>query len=178
MEDLQSPCTQEVAVFRKFSEAIREAHDRIVVIDTAPSGHTLLLLDATGSDHREMLRQMGDNLVATPLTRLQDPNYTKMIIVTLPETTPILEAEQLQRDLQRASITPWAWIVNRSVAAAHPTSEFLHTVADGELPQIKHVQHLTERMAVVPLLPTPPIGQDILHSLSRSAPLARSASTH
>ncbi|MDN5997553.1 ArsA-related P-loop ATPase, partial [Acidipropionibacterium jensenii] len=177
MEDLQSPCTQEVAVFRKFSEAIREAHDRIVVIDTAPSGHTLLLLDATGSDHREMLRQMGDNLVATPLTRLQDPNYTKMIIVTLPETTPILEAEQLQRDLQRASITPWAWIVNRSVAAAHPTSEFLHTVADGEIPQIKHVQHLTERMAVVPLLPTPPIGQDSLHSLSQSAPLARSAST-
>jgi arsenite-transporting ATPase len=177
MEDLQSPCTQEVAVFRKFSEAIREAHDRIVVIDTAPSGHTLLLLDATGSYHREMLHQMGDNLVATPLTRLQDPDYTKMIIVTLPETTPVLEAEQLQRDLERASITPWAWVVNRSVAAAHPTSEFLHTVADGELPQIKHVQHLTERMAVVPLLPTPPIGQDILHSLSQRAPLARFAST-
>ncbi|MCH3973662.1 arsenical pump-driving ATPase [Bifidobacterium tibiigranuli] len=177
MEDLQSPCTQEVAVFRKFSEAIREAYDRIVVIDTAPSGHTLLLLDATGSYHREMLHQMGDNLVATPLTRLQDPDYTKMIIVTLPETTPVLEAEQLQRDLERASITPWAWVVNRSVAAAHPASAFLQTVADGELPQIKHVQHLTERMAVVPLLPTPPIGQDILHSLSQSAPLARSAST-
>lgn len=177
MEDLQSPCTQEVAVFRKFSEAIREAHDRIVVIDTAPSGHTLLLLDATGSYHREMLHQMGDNLVATPLTRLQDPDYTKMIIVTLPETTPVLEAEQLQRDLERASITPWAWVINRSVAAAHPASAFLQTIADGELPQIKHVQHLSERTAVVPLLPTPPIGQDSLHDLSQSAPLARSAST-
>jgi arsenite-transporting ATPase len=100
-----------------------------------------------------------------------------MIIVTLPETTPVLEAEQLQRDLERASITPWAWVINRSVAAAHPASAFLQTIADGELPQIKHVQHLSERTAVVPLLPTPPIGQDNLHDLSQSAPLARSTAT-
>ncbi|MFT8396718.1 ArsA-related P-loop ATPase, partial [Propionibacterium sp.] len=160
-----------------FSEAIREARDRIVVIDTAPSGHTLLLLDATGSYHREMLHQRGDELVATPLTRLQDPDHTKMIIVTLPETTPVLEAEQLQRDLERASITPWAWVVNRSVAAAHQSSGFLRTIADGELSQIGHVQQLTGRMAVVPLLPTPPIGQDSLRDLSQTSPLADSAAT-
>lgn len=178
MEDLQSPCTQEVAVFRKFSEAIREARDRIVIIDTAPSGHTLLLLDATGSYHREMLHQMGDTPITSPMTRLQDPDYTKMIIVTLPETTPVLEAEQLQRDLERASITPWAWVINRSVAAAHPASAFLRTIADGELPQIEHVQHLSGHTAVVPLLPTPPVGQDSLHDLGRTAPLASSATTH
>jgi arsenite-transporting ATPase len=153
-------------------EAVRQARDRIVVIDTAPSGHTLLLLDATGSYHREMLRQVGDERVATPLTRLQDPDYTKMIVVTLPETTPVLEATQMQHDLERAAITPWAWVVNRSVAAAHPASGFLHNIAEGELPQIEHVQRLTERMAVVRLLPTPPIGQDGLQDLSRTVPLA------
>lgn len=174
MEDLQSPCTQEVAVFRKFSEAIREAQNRIVIIDTAPSGHTLLLLDATGSYHREMLHQMGDNLAATPMTRLQDPEYTKMIIVTLPEITPILEAEQLQHDLKRASITPWAWVVNRSVAAAHPVSGFLQTIADGELSKIEHVQQSTEGMAVVPILPTPPIGRNSLHDITQPLSVADS----
>ncbi|WP_257478648.1 arsenical pump-driving ATPase [Acidipropionibacterium jensenii] len=178
MEDLQSPCTQEVAVFRKFSEAIREARDRIVIIDTAPSGHTLLLLDATGSYHREMLHQMGDTPITSSMTRLQDSDYTKMIVVTLPETTPVLEAEQLQRDLERASITPWAWVINRSVAAAHPASAFLQTIADGELPQIEHVQHLSGRTAVVPLLPTPPIGRDSLYGLTQASPLASSATTH
>ncbi|MFT8394771.1 ArsA-related P-loop ATPase, partial [Propionibacterium sp.] len=160
-----------------FSEAIREARDRIVVIDTAPSGHTLLLLDATGSYHREMLHQMGDTATATPLTRLQDPDYTKMIIVTLPETTPVLEAEQLQRDLHRAAIVPWAWVVNRSVAATRPAPGFLHTIGEGELPQIEHVRQLAERMAVVPLLPTPPIGQQNLHDLSRTSPVGSLAAT-
>ncbi len=166
MEDLRSPCTQEVAVFRKFSAAIREARDRIVIIDTAPSGHTLLLLDATGSYHREMLHQMGGAVVDTPLTRLQDPDHTKMIIVTLPETTPVLEAEQLERDLRRASITPWAWVVNRSVAAARPASDFLRAIGRREMPQIRRVQQLTDRLAVVPLMPTPPIGQDALRELA------------
>ncbi|HDT5860015.1 TPA: arsenical pump-driving ATPase, partial [Klebsiella quasipneumoniae subsp. similipneumoniae] len=145
-EDLRSPCTEEIAVFQAFSRIIKEADDHFVIMDTAPTGHTLLLLDATGAYHREMVRQMGqthDNLL-TPMMLLQDPEKTKVIIVTLAETTPVLEAANLQQDLRRAEIEPWAWVINSSLAAAKPSSPFLVTRASRELPLINDV---TEQFA-------------------------------
>ena len=126
-EDLRSPCTEEIAVFQAFSRIIREAGRKFVVMDTAPTGHTLLLLDATGAYHREVTRQMGKTGMhyTTPMMQLQDPKQTKVLIVTLAETTPVLEAANLQADLRRAGIEPWAWIINNSVAAAHPRSPLL-----------------------------------------------------
>ena len=126
-EDLQSPCTAEVAVFQQFSRAVHDARRRFVVMDTAPTGHTLLLLDAAGSYHREVSRQMGEGAAGfvTPLMRLQDPAQTKVVLITLAETTPVLEAAALQQDLERAGIHPWAWVVNSSIAAARPESAFL-----------------------------------------------------
>ncbi|EJR4349634.1 arsenical pump-driving ATPase, partial [Salmonella enterica subsp. enterica serovar Infantis] len=116
-EDLRSPCTEEIAVFQAFSRIIKEADDHFVIMDTAPTGHTLLLLDATGAYHREMVRQMGQthDHVMTPMMQLQDPEKTKVIIVTLAETTPVLEAANLQQDLRRAGIEPWAWVVNKAL---------------------------------------------------------------
>jgi arsenite-transporting ATPase len=124
-EDLLSPCTEEVAVFGQFSRVISQSRRQFVVIDTAPTGHTLLLLDAAGSYHREMTRQLGDSMhIRTPLMQLQDPAQTKVLIVTLAEPTPVLEAAELKADLERAGIHPWAWVVNNSLAAAHPVSPF------------------------------------------------------
>jgi arsenite/tail-anchored protein-transporting ATPase len=120
-EDLESPCTEEVAVFHAFSRLVNEARRGWVVLDTAPTGHTLLLLDTAGAYHREVLRTTGGNgsgRVTTPLMRLQDPVLTHVIIATLAETTPVEEARVLQDDLRRAEIEPWAWVVNRSLAAA------------------------------------------------------------
>ncbi|MBW4031621.1 MAG: arsenical pump-driving ATPase [Acidobacteria bacterium] len=166
-EDLMSPCTEEVAVFQQFSRAVHESRRHFVVIDTAPTGHTLLLLDATGSYHREIARQIGDNLsFVTPLMRLQDPTQTKVVLVTLAETTPVLEAEGLQQDLERAGIRPWAWVVNNSIAAAHPDSPFLRRRAAHELEQIARVRALSPRMAIVPLLADEPIGEAKLSALS------------
>ncbi|MGZ8804768.1 MAG: ArsA-related P-loop ATPase, partial [Microbacterium sp.] len=143
-----------------------------VVIDTAPTGHTLLLLDATGSYHREIARQMGDAGMAftTPLMRLQDPAHTKVILVTLAETTPVLEAQGLQEDLERAGIHPWAWVVNNSIAAAHPRSPFLRRRARNEVEQIARVGELAERVAIVPLLVEEPVGVERLSALVREAP--------
>ncbi|WP_301178541.1 ArsA-related P-loop ATPase, partial [Klebsiella pneumoniae] len=140
-EDLRSPCTEEIAVFQAFSRIIKEANDHFVIIDTAPTGHTLLLLDATGAYHREMVRQMGQahDHVITPMMQLQDPEKTRVIIVTLAETTPVLEAAGLQQDLRRAGIEPWAWVINNSLAAAKPSSPFLVTRARRELPLIDDV---------------------------------------
>ncbi len=121
-EDLRSPCTEEVAVFQAFARIVFSAKRDIVVMDTAPTGHTLLLLDATGSYHRETMRHdAGDHArVSTPLTLLQDATHTRIVIVTLAETTPVNEAAQLQGELRRAGIEPFAWVVNRSLAAAQP----------------------------------------------------------
>lgn len=169
-EDLRSPCTEEIAVFQAFSRIIREAGKKFVVMDTAPTGHTLLLLDATGAYHRDVVRQMGHSRThfTTPMMQLQDPRQTKVILVTLAETTPVLEAANLQSDLRRAGIEPWAWIVNNSVAAALPRSALLRQRARNEIREIEAVaaQH-ARRIAVVPLMELEPIGVERLLELSR-----------
>ncbi|EML6554377.1 arsenical pump-driving ATPase [Klebsiella michiganensis] len=168
-EDLRSPCTEEIAVFQAFSRIIKEADDHFVIMDTAPTGHTLLLLDATGAYHREMVRQMGqtDDHVLTPMMQLQDPEKTKVIIVTLAETTPVLEAANLQQDLRRAGIEPWAWVINSSLAAAKPSSPFLVTRASRELPLINDVteQH-AKRIALTPLQNEEPVGTALLAKMA------------
>lgn len=169
-EDLMSPCNDEVAVFHEFSRAISQSRRTFVIMDTAPTGHTLLLLDATGSYHREITRQMGDGLdIVTPLMRLQDPDLTKVLLVTLAETTPVLEAEELAGDLRRAGIEPWAWVVNNSIAAAKPTSPFLRRRARNELEHIRRVKELSPRMAIIAMQSEEPIGASRLMALSESA---------
>jgi arsenite-transporting ATPase len=167
-EDLRSPCTEEIAVFQAFSRVIREAGRKFVVMDTAPTGHTLLLLDATGAYHRDVVRQMGGSGIhfTTPMMQLQDPQQTKVLIVTLAETTPVLEAASLQADLRRAGIEPWAWVVNNSVAAARPRSALLRRRAHNERREIESVaaRH-ARRYAVVPLLMNEPVGVDRLLEL-------------
>ena len=160
-EDLRSPCTEEIAVFQAFSHIIREAGKKFVIMDTAPTGHTLLLLDATGAYHREVSRQMGNKGMhfTTPMMQLQDSKQTKVLIVTLAETTPVLEAANLQADLRRAGIEPWAWIINTSVAAASAKSSLLRQRAANELREINAVaSQYAQRYAVVPLLRDEPVG--------------------
>jgi arsenite/tail-anchored protein-transporting ATPase len=160
-EDLRSPCTEEIAVFQAFSRIIREAGKKFVVMDTAPTGHTLLLLDATGAYHREVSRQMGSSGIhfLTPMMQLQDPKQTKVLLVTLAETTPVLEAANLQADLRRAGIEPWAWIINNSVAATTVHSPLLRQRAANELREIEFVaKQYAQRYAIVPLLKDEPVG--------------------
>jgi len=167
-EDLRSPCTEEIAIFQAFSRIIAEADRKFVVMDTAPTGHTLLLLDATGAYHREFTRQTGSNSpeIVTPLMRLQNRKQTKVIIVTLAETTPVLEAADLQEELRRAAIQPWAWIINNSVAAAVTHSPLLIERAKNELVEIDAVaQRHARRYAVVPLLEEEPAGEKRLRAL-------------
>lgn len=174
-EDLRSPCTEEIAVFQAFSRVIREAGRKFVVMDTAPTGHTLLLLDATGAYHRDIVRQMGDKgtHVTTPMMQLQDPERTKMLLVTLAETTPVLEARDLQEDLRRAGIEPWAWVVNNSIAVADPESGLLRERARAERPQIRAVaEEHARRYAVVPLLRDEPVGAERLLALTEIASTA------
>jgi len=173
-EDLRSPCTEEIAVFQAFSRVIREAGKKFVVMDTAPTGHTLLLLDATGAYHREIARQMSgkDMHYTTPMMQLQDPKQTKVLIATLAETTPVLEAASLQSDLRRAGIEPWAWIINNSVAAVQSSSPLLRQRAINELAQIDLVAHThAVRYAVVPLIQEEPVGVERLRALANCHPV-------
>lgn len=172
-EDLRSPCTEEIAVFHAFSRVIREANRTFVVMDTAPTGHTLLLLDATGSYHRDVSRQMGQTGMhfTTPMMQLQDQRHTKVLLVTLAETTPVLEAASLQEDLRRAGIEPWAWVINNSIAAAKPNSTLLVQRANNELREIEAVsRRLSKRYAVIPMLKEEPVGVEQLLALSRATP--------
>lgn len=167
-EDLRSPCTEEIAVFQAFSRIIRDAGKRFVVMDTAPTGHTLLLLDATGAYHKEIVKKMGEKgHYLTPMMQLQDPERTKVIITTLAETTPVLEAENLQNDLIRADIHPWAWVINNSLSITETISPLLLSRAEQEVAQIEKVTStLAKRVAIVPLLETEPVGISALSQLA------------
>lgn len=167
-EDLRSPCTEEIAVFQAFSRIIREAGKKFVVMDTAPTGHTLLLLDATGAYHREIVRQVSKDMhYTTPMMQLQDPVRTKVMIVTLAETTPVLEAADLQEDLRRAGIEPWAWLINNSLVVSKTQSPLLKLRASHELAQIEAVRaQYAKRVALVPVQDQEPIGVQRLLALA------------
>lgn len=170
LEDLQSPCTEEVAVFHAFSRIVAEARSNFVVIDTAPTGHTLLLLDATGAYHRQMAQQLSPaspGRITTPLMRLQDPDYTRIILVTLPERTPVSEAASLQEDLRRADIEPYAWVINKTLSSTGSTDPLLMSRMVGEQVQIDRVRTTCAKRAyIIPYLATPPIGVTALSSLT------------
>lgn len=172
-EDLRSPCTEEVAVFHAFSKLVSQARNGFVVLDTAPTGHTLLLLDATGSYHRDVMRGLAPDEASrfkTPLMRLQDPGYTKVLLVTLAETTPVSEAAQLQDDLRRATIEPYAWVVNGSLAASGTRDPLLRERARAELLQIERIRRdHARRLAIVPWMVAEPVGVANLRAVARGS---------
>ena len=145
-----------------FSRIVAEARSTFVVLDTAPTGHTLLLMDATSAYHRQMTRSIEPDLhgrIVTPLMRLQNPDYSKIILVTLPETTPVSEAAALQQDLRRAKIEPFAWVVNRSLAGTGTTDPMLRARIRGELEQITRVRRdFASRTYLLPWQSVPPVG--------------------
>ena len=169
LEDLKSPCTEEVAVFHAFSRVVSEARSAYVVLDTAPTGHSMLLMDATGAYHRQMLRELeghGSAHLVTPLMRLQDPKYTQIILVTLAEATPVLQAKVLQDDLRRAHIEPFAWVINKSILATNTQDPLLQARLAGEAQQMAKVENgLAKKTYVLPWLPQPPVGLQALGRL-------------
>lgn len=169
-EDLRSPCTEEIAVFHAFSRIVQEARGAFVVLDTAPTGHTLLLMDATGAYHRQVTRQMEHTpagRIITPLMRLQDPAYTHVVLVTLAEATPVSQANALQEDLRRAHIEPYAWVVNKSLLAAGTRDPLLRQRLLGEQKQIDRVLgSMAKNVFFLPWQATPPIGLPTLQELA------------
>ena len=152
-EDLRSPCTEELAVFHAFSGLLSKARSRYVIIDTAPSGHTLRLLDLTGSYHRQIVRDAArpSGRFTTPLMRLQDPAYTRILVVTLAELTPVSEAAALQDDLRRAGIEPYGWVINASLTASGTHDPLLLARATLERPHLHRVRdQLADRAWIVP----------------------------
>jgi arsenite-transporting ATPase len=169
-EDLASPCTEEIAVFRAFAREVEAGERGFVVLDTAPTGHTVLLLDATETYHREVLRQ-GSKMppaVQRLLPRLRDPAFTHIVLVTLPEATPVHEALALQGDLGRAGITPFAWVINQSLAPVVTRDPVLRARQAHELPFIREVEAHAARCALLPWTPRPPVGATLLHALAEA----------
>lgn len=168
-EDLRSPCTEEIAVFRAFAREVDRGRDGFVVLDTAPTGHTLLLLDATEAHHRELGRQSRAVIpepVRALLPRLRDPDYCRVCLVTLPEATPVHEAASLQEDLRRAHIDPFAWIINQSLALTGTRDPLLLRRARAEARRfVEVVGGLGRRTVALPCLVDEPVGVEPLRRL-------------
>lgn len=169
-EDLRSPCTEEIAVFRAFADAVAAGTNTFVVLDTAPTGHTVLLLDSALAYHREVTRQSSQmpEAVENLLPRLRDPNFTRVLIVTLPEATPVHEAASLQRDLRRAEIEPYAWVVNQVLSPLPIIDPMMKQRQSHEQKYLREVKEIqARRMAIIPWQIEPPIGLIALSRLTK-----------
>jgi arsenite-transporting ATPase len=170
-EDLRSPCTEEIAVFRAFADAVAAGTNKFVVLDTAPTGHTVLLLDSALAYHREVTRQSSEmpEAVENLLPRLRDPNFTRVLIVTLPEATPVHEAAALQRDLRRAEIEPYAWVINQVLSPLPLTDPLMKQRQSLEQKYLREVKEVhASRVAIVPWQLEPPTGLQALSQLTQS----------
>ena len=177
-EDLRSPCTEEIAVFRAFADAVAAGMNKFIVLDTAPTGHTVLLLDSALAYHREVTRQSSKmpEAVENLLPRLRDPAFTRVLIVTLPEATPVHEAAALQRDLRRAEIEPYAWVINQVLSPLRITDPLMKQRQQHEQKYLREVEEVhANRVAIIPWQLEPPTG---LAALGRLTHLESTASDH
>jgi arsenite-transporting ATPase len=168
-EDLRSPCTEEIAVFRAFADIVEKAKEEVVVIDTAPTGHTLLLLDAAQSYHKEIARSTGEvpQSVQNLLPRLRNPEETSVVIVTLAEATPVHEASRLQDDLKRANIKPKWWVINQSFYATQTTDPVLCGRAASEVQWMEEVQQKSnDHCVLIPWQSEDTVGYQKLKALT------------
>lgn len=172
-EDLRSPCTEEIAVFRAFAREVGQGTRRFVVLDTAPTGHTLLLLDASEAYHRELQRQARSTQpeeVLHLLDRLRDPDFTHILLVTLPEATPVHEAAALQADLRRAHIEPHAWVINQSLLGCGSCDPLLQRREQTEHRYVREVvEKQATRTAWLPWQAVEPVGAEALNHLAQSS---------
>lgn len=171
-EDLRSPCTEEIAVFRAFAREVGQGTGRFVVLDTAPTGHTLLLLDASEAYQRELERQARSTQpeeVLKLLERLRDPDFTRILLVTLPEATPVHEAAALQEDLRRARIEPFAWVINQSLLNSSSCDPLLQRREASEHRYLSEVvEKQAKRTAWLPWQAEEPVGPEALAKLASS----------
>lgn len=167
-EELRSPCIEEIAVFQAFAKTVAKGHDQFIVLDTAPTGHTLLLLDSTEAYHREVAKSADDlpDEVKQLLPRIRDSKFTKILIVALPEATPTHEAEALQTDLKRAGIEPYGWIINRSFAISGTKDDVLLAKGLHELDYIAEIsQKLSSKTVLSPWIGEELVGATVLKKL-------------
>ena len=173
-EDLRSPCTEEIAVFRAFAREVGRGTGRFVVLDTAPTGHTLLLLDASEAYQRELERQARSTQpeeVLKLLERLRDPDFTRILLVTLPEATPVHEAAALQEDLRRAHIEPFAWVINQSLLNSGSCDPLLQCREASEHRYLREVvEKQAKRTAWLPWQAEEPVGPEALLHLASTTP--------
>lgn len=167
-EELRSPCIEEIAVFQAFAKTVAKGENQFIVLDTAPTGHTLLLLDSTEAYHREVAKSADDipEEVKGLLPRIRDPKFTRVLIVALPEATPTHEAEALQEDLRRAEIEPYAWIINRSFEISGTNDEILKAKGVHELKYIEEIsKKLSNKTVISPWLADELVGAENLKKL-------------
>lgn len=137
-EELESPCTEEMAAFDKFMEYVEADTYDLVVFDTAPTGHTLRLLELpfdysdqvgmmfSGAGNGDQKESEAGNRLKRIIERMKDPEQSVFSFVLYPENTPIEEAWRAYNDLKEADIPIQFLVVNQVIDQSYCTNDFFN----------------------------------------------------
>jgi arsenite-transporting ATPase len=177
-EELDSPCTEEMAAFDRFIDYASQKDWPVIVFDTAPTGHTLRLLELPVDWSQQLdikIFASVDSSAADDVAKarfgeviamMRDPERSTFAFVMYPEATPILEAGRAVDELRTVGIEPGLVVANMVIPEGQATTPF--TQARRAM-QVKYLAEMTTRFPVpvvqIPLLPGEVKGLDMLAEL-------------
>ncbi len=177
-EELNSPCTEEIAAFDLFIEYASQADWEAVVFDTAPTGHTLRMLELPVEWSKQLdvkVFASVDTVAADDVAKqhfsavidmMRDPDSSTFAYVMYPEATPIIEAYRASEELRTLGIQPGLVVANLVLPPDQCTTPFSRA---RRAMQEQYLEQIAARFPVpvlqIPLLPQEVKGLDVLTTL-------------
>ena len=179
-EELDSPCTEEIAAFDRFIEYASEGEWDAIVFDTAPTGHTLRLLELPvewskqldvkvfSSVDTAVADDMAKQRFAGVIDMMRDPERSTFAFVMYPEATPIIEAYRASQELATLEIPTGLVVANLVIPPEQANTPFTRA---RRAMQERYLAEIQERFAVpvltLPLLPREVTGLEMLAELGK-----------
>jgi arsenite-transporting ATPase len=169
-EELNSPCTEEMAAFQKFIEYVNLEDFEVIVFDTAPTGHTLRLLELPMDWSKQIQLKAGQSAEITEedkkqkelfdkvIRMMKDKEMTTFAFVMYPEKTPIVEAYRASKELETVGIETQMIIANLIIPEEQAVTPFFK---NRRKMQFKYLEEIKDKFQNVLMLKVPMFEKEI-----------------